>query len=452
MSREAANPPVNPAESARLSFLLAGAIVVSLAGLLGGMQYVIIALALGLAILVACKPEEAVPAGLLFMLAAMTLLPARARFHYIDGRTAGIDWQQYYWAIGSLVIVLAAFYRVGLSSLLRAPASLKAFLLVAIAAAIFGFYRGNQTSYVIRQLYGSILFVLYFAISRAVGNEELLFRRLKTFGVLVALVFIFYYASVFNEWGFHKEDTSLPVQMGIFSTLLFVKGLVEKRLSWIVSSGILFIASFLLFMRHVLLTFFFAAALALAMQSTSRIRRAFCFGVAALILLPSVFPLGAQFAADVLEEKAPGIYDLLPEGTHDAKTLMDRTIQMAASGALVLQSPVLGGGMGAELTWSSDLGDREEKFVDNGWAYLMVKMGGAGILTFGWLFVSILRCMSRQSLILSISLLAILMIVMFSEPVCFQFALSPIPAALAGIVYARKHPLESFRALSPSVA
>jgi len=403
------------------------------------MQYVIIALALGLAILVARKPEESVPAGLLFMLAAMTLLPARARFHYVDSQTIGIDWQQYYWAAGSLIIALAALYGVGLSALLRAPASLKVFLLVAIASAIFGFFRGNEISYVIRQLYGSILFVLYFVIAGVAGDEELLFRRLKTFGILIAVAFFVYYASVFNEWGFHKEDTSLPIQMGVFATLLCVKGLIEKRLSWITSSGVLFIASFLLFFRNILLTFFFAATLALAMQSTSRMRRLFCFAVAALILLPSVFPSGAQFAADLLEEKAPRLYNLLPEGTRDAKTLMDRNIQFVAGAALLLQSPVLGGGMGAELTWSSALGDRDEKFVDNGWAYLMVKMGCAGILTFGWLLITILRCMSRESLTFSISLLAILMIAMFSQPICFQFTMSPIAGALAGILYVRKH-------------
>jgi len=413
------------------------------------MQYVIIALALGLTILVARKPEEAVPAGLLFMLAAMTLLPARARLHFLDSQTEGIDWQQYYWAAGSLIIVLAAFYRVGFASLLRAPAPLKAFLLVAIASAIFGFSRGNATSYVFRQLYGSILFVLYFVIARAAGDEELLFRRLKTFGVLVALAFFVYYASVFSEWGFHKEDTSLPIQMGMLATLLFVKGLVEKRLSWIAPSGVLFLASFLLFFRNILLTFCFAVALALAMGSASRIRRLVCFGVAGLILLPSIFPFGAQYVLEVVQKDLPMVYELLPEGTHDTRTLRDRTIELSTSVAVLLQYPVLGIGMGSDFGWyrddvvnpSPEYAFVEKAYVDNGWAYVMVKMGGAGILAFGWVLISMLRCMSKQSLAISISLLAILMIAMFSEPVCFQFTMSPIAGALAGILYARKHPL-----------
>lgn len=436
---QAAIQQLSVASLVRLSLVFLGAIVLSVAGLFGGMEYLIIALALGLAVVILREPQEAVAAGWLFMLAAMTLLPARSRFHFLDSQTIGIDWQQYYWAAGSLIVTLAALYSIGLSRLLRAPRSCKAFLLVAIASGIFGFVKGNDTSYVIRQLYGSILFVLYFAIAHAAGNEEVLFRRLRTFGVLIALAFIVYYISVFHDWGFHKEDTSLPIQMGMLATLLFVKGWLERRPAWLVSSGALFIASFLLFFRNILLTFCFAAALTLAIRSTSRIRKFICFGVAGLILLPSVLPFSAEYVLNVVEEKAPGLYELLPEGTQDTKTLMDRSIQLVTSTAVLAQSPVLGGGMGTEFTWSSDLGNRDQAFVDNGWAYLMVKMGCAGILAFGWLLITTLRCMSRESLAISISLLAILMITMFSEPVCFQFTMSPIAGALAGLLYAKKH-------------
>lgn len=439
-NRAAAILQLDPAVSARVSLFLAGGIVVSLAGLFGGMQYVILCLALGLGASIIRRPAEAIPAGWLFMALTMTLLPATARFHYLDPATEGIDWQQYYWAAGSLVIVLAALYGVGFSRLMRAPAFCKAFALVSIVSAVFGLFRGNDTSYVIRQLYGSILFVLYFAIANSVGDEELLFRRLKTFGPLVAFTFFVYYASVFYEWGFHKEDTSLPIQLGMLAALLFVKTVAEKRLAWLTSSMALFAASFLLFFRNILLTFCFAAALAIALQTKRRILKIACFVAAALILVPSVLPFGAQYALNLVEEKAPGLYDILPEGTHDTKTLVDRSIQLAASVALLAQSPVLGAGMGNEFTWTSDLGDRDQAFVDNGWAYLMVKMGCAGILVFGWLLVATLRCMSRESLAISITLLAILLIAMFSEPVCFQFTMSPIAGGLAGLLYAGRHP------------
>jgi len=55
---QTAAPQPSPADLARLSLLLAGAIVVALAGILGGMQYVIIALALGLAILLRASQKK----------------------------------------------------------------------------------------------------------------------------------------------------------------------------------------------------------------------------------------------------------------------------------------------------------------------------------------------------------------------------------------------------------
>jgi hypothetical protein len=445
-SADTAVPQTLPSGLATLALLLAGIVVVSIAALMGGMQYIMIALALGLAALVAFRPEEAVPAGWMFMLAAMILLPSSARLVFIDSRYANVSWQMYYWAVGSLMIVLAALYRIGLSPLIRAPNSLKAFFLIVIASTVFGFFRGNEPSYVIRQAYGSILFVLYFVIAREVADEESVFRRLRSFGVLMALTFIVYYASVFSTYGFHKEDSSLATQMGMFATLLFVKGLIQKRLFWISPAVVLFAASFLLFMRHILLTFFFAAALALAVQSGSRIRRLFCFGVAAVILLPSIFPFGAQYVLDVLEKDLPGIYQLMPAGTHDTKTLMDRNIELATSAAVLVKSPIIGAGMGADFAWTRpgevlpEFAFIDKPFVDNGWAYVVVKMGCAGILAFGWVLITVLRCMSRQSLTLSVSLLSILMIAMFSEPVCFQFTMSPIAGALAGLLYAKKHP------------
>jgi hypothetical protein len=65
--------PLPGIDVARVTLVLAGTLVVVVAGYLGGMQYVIVALALALAVWVMREPREAVPAGWLFMLAAMIL-------------------------------------------------------------------------------------------------------------------------------------------------------------------------------------------------------------------------------------------------------------------------------------------------------------------------------------------------------------------------------------------
>jgi hypothetical protein len=404
------------------------------------MQYVIVALALALAVWVMREPREAVPAGWLFMLAAMILLPSEARLRFIDDRYDEV-WQMYFWAAGSLVIVLASVYRIGMSALWRVPWSMKAFVCVAVISSIYGFSIKAQPSYVVRQLYGALLFFLYFAIAQAVGDEEILFQRLKTIGLILAFALLVYYASVFSQFGFHKEDTSVTTQFGFLATFLFVKGYIEKRVNWFFSSAVILGASLLFFMRHVFLTFLFALALAIAVQSVSRVRKILCFGVAAMILLPSIFPPGAQFVVDTVEHNFPALFDVLPAGTADATSLMSRNVELVAGGAVLLQSPVLGAGMGSELSWDDPgRGFVEQAFVDNGWAYLMVKMGLVGILVFIWVLFTILRCVSRASLAVSICLIAILAVAMFSEPICFQFTTSPIAGALAGLLYARKYP------------
>jgi hypothetical protein len=441
-------PPVRPRELTKIALLLAGIVVVSLAGLLGGMQYLIVGLALGLAILILRKPDEAVPSAWLFMLAAMILLPSEARLRFIDLKYDQV-WQMYFWAAGSLIVALAGLYSVGISSALRAPAAVKAFFVIALASSVYGFVEGNAPSYVIRQLYGSILFVFYFIIAWAAGDEDLLFRRMKAYGAVLALALFVYYASVFSQFGFHKEDTSITTQMGLIASFLFAKGLVEKRTSWFVASSIVFGASLLFFMRHVLLTFLFAVAISLAVRSARRIQRIFYFLIAALILLPSIFPFGAQVVLDQLE-KLPAIYTLLPQGTTDTTSLVSRNLELVTAAGTLLKSPILGAGMGSQLAWEDPaMGSIEQAYVDNGWAYVMLKMGCLGILTFCWLLFTILRATSHQSLAVSISLLAILLIAMFSEPICFQFTTSPIAGALLGLLYAQKYPRRSFH-LAPS--
>lgn len=433
-------PQVAPADLARVTLLLAGMVVVSVAALLGGMQYIISVLALGLAVVVVRRPREAVPAGWLFMFAAMILLPSSARLQFIDSRYAETYWQMYYWAVGSLVIVLAGFYRIGLSSLLHAPPSLKAFFLVTIASTIFGLLSGNELGQVIRQLYGSMLLVLYFVIARASADEELLFRRLKVFGVLLAFAFFVYYASVFSQFGFHKEDTSLMTQAGIFAILLFVEGLITKRLPSLASSGVLLTVSVLEFRRHIILTFLFAVAVTLAVQSTTRLRRICYIAISLLIWLPSIFPSMAQVVSDQLA-KVPAIYQRLPEGIENTESLMSRNLQLVVGANALLQSPLFGEGMGGKTVALYDQNVVEHSFVDNGWAYVIVRMGGAGILAFCWFLVTVLRCMSRQSLVVSVCFLAVLLVAFYTEPIFFQFTLSPIAGALAGILYAKKHPL-----------
>lgn len=417
----------------------------------GGMAFLMMALAAALARYVWLRPQEAASTGVLFLIACNVLLPSSARYDWSwrDYK----PWQMYYWAAGLLVITLAAVARIGIRVLLQVPASVKALVLVALAATAVGFVHGNEPSFVIRQLYGSLLLVVYFAIAFHVGNEELFLRRLRTFGLLCAAGFFVYYAAEFSEYGFHKEITSLGTLEGSVAVLCFAKALTEKRHGWMVSAVILLAVPLLLFERRVLVTFAVAVALVFAIKTSSRSARFVYVGVAVLGILPGILPSGAGFVLEKMKS-IPGVEEVLPGGGGDVNSLTDRVIQLGVSIDTLQRSPVFGEGFGAVINWDRPYFEEsvEQAYIDNGWAYLAVKMGGAGILVFVWFLVTTLRCVSRESLGLSACLLALLLVTMFTEPIAFNFNTSALAGALAGLLCAKKTRALSEEAAMPSPA
>jgi hypothetical protein len=411
-------------------------IAAPLAGVGGVMKYLVIAMAVWIAVLVFQNPKEAISAGILFILAANVLLPSSARFEW-SWQTAE-PWELYYHATGLLIITLAAVLRLGPRALLRVPASVKVFFLVASAAALVGFSNGNSPSYVIRQFYGSLLLVLYFAMAYQAGDEQLFLRRLRTFGVLCAAGFFVYYAAVFSEYGFHKEMTAAGTLCGAVAILCFVTGTTEKRISWITSAFILLGVPLLLVERRIILTFVLGVTLALAMKASTRKMKLFLYSAAVLVMLPGILPSSAAILVERLIS-VPALEKILPAEAIDVNTLVDRALELPVAAATLQKSPILGNGFGSEITWDSPtLGLMEQAYVDNGWGYLMVKMGGAGILVFSWFLWTILGSISRESLAISVCFLSMLLVTLFSEPVFFQFTTSPLLGTLAGLLYARK--------------
>jgi hypothetical protein len=404
------------------------------AALFGSMKVAIIVLAAGLALHVWLRPKEAAPAGVLYLLACNVLLPSSARYGWSQFDN---PWQMRYWAAGLLIITWAAAARIGIRTLWRIPASLKAFLAVAFLAGFVGMAHGNEPSYVIRQLYGSVLLAAYFAIAYHMGDEEFFLRRLRTYGLLCAAGFFVYYAVEFSELGFHKEITALGTLEGAAAILCFNKGLTEKRRGWMVSALVLLAVPFLLFERRDLITFAVAIALGLAIRTSSRKRRYLYVAAAVLGTLPGVLVSSAGFILEKMQS-VPRIEEALPGGGTDIKSLVDRTIQLGIAVDTLRVSPALGAGFGAEIIWDRPRWQEimQQAYIDNGWAYLAVKMGGVGILAFGWFLATTLRCVSRKSSGLSACFLSVVLVTSFTEPVFFNFNTSAMLGAISGLLCA----------------
>lgn len=403
------------------------------AALVGGMAVVILVLAVGLAVYVWSRPEEAPGAGLLFLFAAQILLPFSARFSESTDTS-----QMYIWAIGLLIITTAAVIRLGLRRVFDVPLSAKVFLGVALASAIYAASQGASTSYVLRQFYGILLLILYLGIALHAGDEELLLKRARTFGVLCAISFVVYYLSIFGEYGFHREMGTNGAQASMLAILLVIAGLNVHKLTWVLGALVILLVPVLLYMRRDLVTFLVALPVAVAVKTkTVKLRMAYgC--LAALLALPGLFPEVAQGVGDQLK-KMPVMGEVIPSSAQDADSLNDRALQAALALNAVRTHPWLGEGLGSMFQWDSPKqGFLEVGYVDSGWAYLFQKMGLMGAGAFIWLLITIFAGFSRESAGFVACLVSAAIVTMFSEPVFFHFTTTPFLGTFAGLLLAKK--------------
>jgi hypothetical protein len=377
---------------------------------------------------------------MLFLFAAQILLPFPARFPGQSSDTSPM----YYWAVGLLIITVAAVVRVGPRGVFAVPLPAKVFLGVALASAVHAEAQGAATSYVIRQFYGTLLLVVYLGIASHVGDEQLLLRRARTFGALCGLSFLVYYLAVFQEYGFHREMGSNGAQASMLAILLVIASLNARKLSWVLGALLILLLPVLLFMRRDLVAFLVALLIALAVKSrTWKLRLAYCF-LAALIALPGLYPPVAESVGEQLKQ-APIIGEVIPPTTENAASLYDRAIQAGVALNALRTHPWLGEGLGAGFEFESVVhGSVETVYIDSGWAYLFEKMGLVGAAAFLWLLITIFIRFSKESLGLTACLLSALLVTMFSEPVFFHFTTAPFLGTFSGLLLARKdHPREA---------
>lgn len=428
-----------PRDALKLCLSSATLIVLPVAGVYGGMIAILMLLAAALAWHTYRTPKNAIIAGPLFLIAGNVLLPSSGRFDFtIEPR------EQYYWAVGICAITAAAFAKTGIGSLLRSPRSLQAFVVVAVLASGYGFARGNDPSYVLRQLFGSLLLAAYFALALEGAQEKPFLETLRKYGVPFALAFLGYYVWIFSQYGFHKEITTLGTQ----TVMLAIMFVAERGWKWKTAAVLMLVVPLLLVARRDLAAFALALVVIWALSTKSALLRAAYCLVAAMLVLISLAPPYVGMVLDLALGTA-SIERFLPEGARDTTSIEDRGLELIESGVVLKSSPLFGMGLGSELQWESTVrGDFSQAYVDNGWAYVASKMGLAGLAAFGWFVVTLTRSMRGNSIPLSACLMSLLLLVMFAEPVFFQFTTSPFVGAMAGLLCAKSRVVTPHRALA----
>ena len=417
----------------RIVSLALGAVSLPLAMLLDAVPLWLMAVAVGLALLIWFHPQEAAPAGILFMFLGSVVLPVPR-----GDAPAQTPLEMYYWACGLLIITGAGVARLG-SRVFQIPTSAKTFLAVGVLAAIYGLAQGISLGYVLRQVYGILLLIAYLTIAVHFGSESLLVRRLQTYGFVCALVFFTYYLAVFAKYGIEKQLNPAGPGAALLATVLLTSGLNNRKLGRVAVALILMVVPALLLARSAFLTPLVAALLVVALGATSRAVKLFFFVGAIGLGLVGLVPAIANNIGDSIST-ALGPNSAVPLEIFHADTLVGRVMQLASALTTLRAHPLLGAGLGSNFEWfEPGFGWMEAAFVDNGWAYLLAKTGMVGLVSFLWFLGTVSRRISKQTAALSACFLTITLVTMFSQACYFHFTQAPLTGTIVGLLLAKNN-------------
>src|SRR5215471_4325859 len=170
-----------------------------------------------------------------------------------------------------------------------------------------------------------------------------------------------------------------------------------QREGWKAAAALMGAVPMLLVMRHDIVVLLLAGTIGAAIKMKFTFLRWAAWALAAVVTVVSLAPP----LVGIVLEAAMGsstVDKVIPEGARDSTSIADRGIQLLSAIEVVRRAPILGGGMGSEIAFEGVVrGEVSQAYVDNGWAYLLVKMGIAGSLAFAWFIVELVRRMRHGS-------------------------------------------------------
>ena len=290
----------------------------------------------------------------------------------------------------------------------RFDKAMNAMLAAFLIATVYGMTRGNGWSAVTRQLFGCLLLPGYYLFARTFfRSTEDIHRWVKRASVVVTAGAVWYVAKLtflsFSEGSYIRVQSPLAFFTGAIGALLFAEFLWERRRGTRIIIGIsLFFCIFSILMigaRFVVSSLVGSAIIILILR---RQKHRLLTGLATLAL----FALGVGFVVanlgGVIERGGlvGGIgARFSPLNVDEDLSIVGRMAQMESILDIVRQHPVLGAGMGAEYSFY----DPESidvlvttPYVDNGWGFILLKMGVAGLLVFVAMLGAFLRFAARD--------------------------------------------------------
>jgi len=340
---------------------------------------------------------------------------------------------------------------------LRHPASLAmlTMLIVTLTAAANGLFLGNQPFAVARQVFGcALLPVYYFATIAALRSSQDVDRWLIWVTWAVTLGALWYAQKLsaisLSRGVYFREQSPLTTYAGAAGVIAFA-AIIEQRGVWRRLQGVTQLAAaaaaiLLMGNRAALASLIVACGLLVVVQIS---RRGLVAATLATIIVAGSIGTAFSYGDRLLERRGLGgdIARRFIIKVSDDRSFQGRMAQMEAVMATVRQRPVLGAGLGSETKFLAPVEGRVRvTSVDNGWGYVMLKMGLLGLATFlVLLLVSLLESVRRlldfPAGIVRASMMALLgillygIVVFWSGPAFLHFTSAGFfGTGLAGIV------------------
>ena len=290
----------------------------------------------------------------------------------------------------------------------RFDKAIYAMLGVSLIATVYGVAHGNEWSMVARQLFGFPLLGGYYLFARTFFRSTEDIRRWLTWASVTVTAGAAWYSVKltllsFSEGAYSREQSPLTFFAGAIGALLFVKLLSEQQWKKRIVMG----ASLLLCVLAILLmgARFVAGSLAgtaLILLILRQRKHRLLIGLATLALVAMAVGFALSRLPELIEQGGlPGEIAgrFSPLDLSEDRSYLGRTAQMDSILALVKQQPILGGGMGSEVSYYAPESPGvfgTVVYVDNGWGFVLLKMGLLGLCVFVAMLWSFLGFAARE--------------------------------------------------------
>jgi len=330
-------------------------------------------------------------------------------------------------------------------------------LLVMLASTVYGLAQGNRSFIVWRQLFGCILLPAYFALAIALFRTPCdVDRWLRRVSWVTALGSVWYVERLsllsLAHGSYYREQSPLVAYGGAIAVVAWIE-LIQRRgvLLWFQSLAQfpLCVLGILLMGNRTALGSFLAAVAVLTLLIVWK-RRGLALALA-VCLAPIAVGVSPYFLDRVLASRGlvGQVADRFIFVLSEDQSYQGRVAQTAVVLDMVNRQPVLGAGMGSENSFVMPGEQHRLKVasVDNGWGFLLLKMGYVGLAVFLALvaatlrtglsnFTNICNAMLRADRLAVLGVFLYALVSFVSGPIFFHFSVAPFFGTFLGALVA----------------